>query len=90
MSEKRALTKFLRCVEWSDVQVSLLLCCKLVIDIMMYGFGCYKHGSLRGIIMIIYQNLKNIGSSILLLLINGKKYIILSFSEIDYALANVL
>jgi hypothetical protein len=40
MSEKRALTKFLRCVEWSDVQVSLLLCWKLVIDIMMYGFGC--------------------------------------------------
>lgn len=23
MSEKRALTKFLRCVEWSDVQVSI-------------------------------------------------------------------
>jgi len=23
MSEKRALTKFLRCVEWSDVQVGL-------------------------------------------------------------------
>ena len=25
MTEKRALTKFLRCVEWSDVQVSVLL-----------------------------------------------------------------
>ncbi|CAL5343544.1 unnamed protein product [Camellia sinensis] len=24
MSEKRALTKFLRCVEWSDVQMTLL------------------------------------------------------------------
>lgn len=30
MSEKRALTKFLRCVEWSDVQVNLILSWKLI------------------------------------------------------------
>lgn len=24
MSEKRALTKFLRCVDWSDAQVSII------------------------------------------------------------------
>jgi len=33
MSEKRALTKFLRCVEWSDVQVSVQL---LLVDLFSW------------------------------------------------------
>jgi Phosphoinositide 3-kinase family, accessory domain (PIK domain) len=40
MSEKKALTKFLRCVEWSDVQVSawffyfFTVICKLKVEVI--------------------------------------------------------
>lgn len=39
MSEKRALTKFLRCVEWSDIQVSVHL---LLLDLffLVLNFSC--------------------------------------------------
>lgn len=40
MSEKRALTKFLRCVEWSDVQVSVHLLLVGPFFVVLIFFSC--------------------------------------------------
>ena len=46
MSEKRALTKFLRCVEWSDVQVSPFFFSQLFMDSITEALKTYFHSLL--------------------------------------------
>jgi hypothetical protein len=41
MSEKKALTKFVRSVDWSDIQVCKISQCTIILHLCIRGRGCF-------------------------------------------------
>ncbi|GKV48637.1 hypothetical protein SLEP1_g55435 [Rubroshorea leprosula] len=64
MSDKRALTNFLRCVEWSDVQeakqaIKLMVCCHSDLGCCIVALSLTR---LNGIEKLIFLKENNVGT----------------------------